>query len=797
MHFIPKDILEQKDQVKNSLIKIGQKIAARFKITEDITNYLVSVSKVGQPTQVAVPTELIPLGFRILFRGMLNNLALNPNLDWVLPYWVEKQYNPISPSFMGRGHQLFIINSTHRNWTGVGVIGSKEEAVVDERGGLMPHYDGYTWDFWVYRKGKFFAPSQQENILQKLEDNLPIVTTYFTADDLEVSSSIFASKVGELDLAFEEIKIKNKSPAVQNLSLIFALRPYNTEGLSLVKNISYKDNVFIIDGKLGPILLSPQAEVFLGNESIGDVSLKYSTDYNLSFEKKDITCKIGLCSAAAEYTLELEPQKEKIISTSLPIQKIKFSQNIVEKIKAINIAQQKEEVKNFWKINLKDKVKISLPEKKLQDSFEANLSYLLMLWDGEEITPGVFTYHHFWFRDAAYQISALDKMGMSSEARKILLTYPARQKNDGFFYSQNGEWDSNGQAIWTLYEHYKYTRDKEYLNTVYPSMKKGVFWIEEKRKETKKQPSPHFGLLPAGLSAEHLGPNDYFYWDDFWALGGIQSAIYATEELGKEEDKVKFQNIYNELFRDVEKSCKWVQDKLNLKAIPSSPYRRPDASLIGSVVALYPLQIFSPFEETLIATQKAISDYASLEGIFFQDMAHSGYGTYLNMQYAETYLMQRDKHCWYIIDWLLEHSTSTYTWPEAINPRTGGGVIGDGHHGWAVADWCHLLRNVLFFEEGECLILTPALKDDWIKEGNVIEIQNAPSYFGKISFKLQIKQNSATLIFNSSFVREPDEIEFNFPKEIKSAKIKEKEIPYEKNKIILHSADKLQLEIGF
>lgn len=797
MHFIPENILEQKDPVKDILIKIGQKIATRFKITEDITSYLISTSKVGQKAEVAVPTELIPLGFRILFRGMLNNLALNPNLDWVLPYWVEKQYNPTSSSFMGRGHQLFIINSTHRNWTGTGVIGSKEEAVVDERGLLMPHYDGYTMDFWILKCGKFFAPSQLENVSQRLEDNLPIIITYFTADDLEVSSSIFASRMGEVDLVFEEIKIKNKSDTVQNLSLIFAVRPYNMEGLNLVKNISYKNNIFIIQGKLGPVFLATPDDVFLGNESIGDVSLKYSTGYNLFFEKKEITCKIGLCSAAAEYKLKLEPQKEKIISTAIPIQKINFSQNIVEKIKAMNIAQQKEEVKNFWKISLKDKVKITLPEKKLQDSWEANLSYLLMLYDGEEITPGVFTYHHFWFRDAAYQVSALDKMGYHFEARKILLTYPNRQKNNGFFYSQNGEWDSNGQAIWTLYEHYKYTRDKEYLNTVYSSMKKGVFWIEEKRKETKKQPSPHFGLLPAGLSAEHLGPNDYFYWDDFWALGGIKSTIHSAEELGKEEDKVKFQNIYNDFFQDIENSIKWAQERLNLRTLPSSPYRRPDASLIGSVVVLYPLQIFSPFEETLIATQKAISDYASLEGIFFQDMAHSGYGTYLNMQYAQTYLMQRDKHCWYVIDWLLEHSSSTYTWPEAINPRTGGGVIGDGHHGWAVADWCHLIRNVLFFEEGENLILTPSLKDDWIKEGNIIEIQNAPSYFGKISFKLQIRQNSALLIFNSSFQQKPKMIEFNFPKDIKSAKIKEKEISTEKNKIILPPEDKIELEIDF
>jgi hypothetical protein len=34
----------------------------------------------------------------------------------------------------------------------------------------------------------------------------------------------------------------------------------------------------------------------------------------------------------------------------------------------------------------------------------------------------------------------------------------------------------------------------------------------------------HRGLLPPGFSAEYLGPNDYFYWDNFWGLSAQKSA---------------------------------------------------------------------------------------------------------------------------------------------------------------------------------------------------------------------------------------------------------------------------------
>ena len=49
------------------------------------------------------------------------------------------------------------------------------------------------------------------------------------------------------------------------------------------------------------------------------------------------------------------------------------------------------------------------------------------------------------------------------------------------------------------------------------------------------------GLLPAGFSAEHLGPNDYYYWDDFWGLAGLiaaaRLALRAFQEIKSEKQK--------------------------------------------------------------------------------------------------------------------------------------------------------------------------------------------------------------------------------------------------------------------
>jgi len=459
--------------------------------------------------------------------------------------------------------------------------------------------------------------------------------------------------------------------------------------------------------------------------------------------------------------------------------------SIIDEIKSKNFSSVKKEVIRDWQEELRNIIKIKLPDKLMQDCFEVNQAYLLLLYDGDEICPGPFTYHAGWLRDGAYMVSALDKMGLKEEAKEILLTYPQKQKRNGLFVGPSGEWDSNGQAIWTLVEHYRYTEDKEFLEKVYPSIKRGLVWIEKKRHQSKDKKALHYGLLPPNLSAEHLGPNDYFYWDDFWALGGIRAAVYAALVLGKEKDKLRFQGIYSSFWQDIENSLREVEKRLNTKAIPASPYRRLDAGMIGSICSLYPLWIFSPDNERIRQTLTELRKRCFVEDAFYQSLIHSGLNCYLTMQVAECYLYQRSEEALPLMSWVLKNATSTFTWPEAINPLTRGGVIGDGHHGWAVADWLHLIRNLLFFEEGDTLVLTPSLPLDWLEEGKEIAVRQAPSHFGLIEFTLFSEKEKVKLNLNCSFRKPPQSIEFNLPKRIVKAVVEGKEVSFKENKVIL------------
>jgi hypothetical protein len=52
------------------------------------------------------------------------------------------------------------------------------------------------------------------------------------------------------------------------------------------------------------------------------------------------------------------------------------------------------------------------------------------------------------------------------------------------------------------------------------------------------------------------------------------------------------------------------------------------------------------------------------------------------------------------------------------------------------AEWILLLRNLLFYERGDRLCMTPLLSSKDLKLGNTFSVRSAPSYFGTVSFKL-------------------------------------------------------------
>ena len=756
-------------------------LAARFHIPGDALDDFFASGRLSRraETTLPFPAELIPIGARLVARGWMNNNFFPANRDWILPFWAERQFDPRDPAFIPHGFDLYTINYTHRDWTMVGNLARDREAIVDPRGLVTPWFDGWSLDVWLETDGALFVPSRlpDADVAQSLYENLPIVVTEFRALNLRVRTEVFGAEPPDGgEYVVEQITVENPTPAARRASLYLSVRPFNPEGVSLVKQIEYRaaapTNVrlaaFLVN-HAPAVLLPPPDAVACSHFDQGDVALALPALNG----KTRVACDAGLATAIVVYHFDLAPGDSKTLAVSMPMLPEPRDDDDPAPLPHVAPADElRAATISTWREKLARGMRVQLPDEKLTSAFDANKAFLLLLHDGQSITPGPFTYHQFWFRDAAYLLHALDKLGYHDESRQVIERFARRLQKDGYLRATEGEWDSNGAAIWTMVENARLTGDKNILSGNYWSILRMASWINSKRRQTqdnRRQRNPHSGLLPPGPSAEHLGPSDYFYWDDFWGLAGLRDAAQAADWLGQTEDAKKLRTNYDAFRADVDASLAAATSRLGRAAMPASPYRRLDAGMIANLVALYPLRLFEPHDPRIAYTIAALKQFAWMEDAYFNHVGHSAFGTYLSLHVAQCLLFQRDAEAWKIIAWVLRHASPTYTWAEGIHPITRGGAMGDGHHGWALADFLLAVRNALLFEEADHLVITPALPPDWTFETSVIKVQDAPTYFGKVSYTIAFGARTGTLVVTGEWRDEPAFIEWNLPFALRQA----------------------------
>ena len=89
--------------------------AARAYGVSDPALWLARLRQFFQTSEVQEPIELLRAGLHFHARGLINKKAIQHNMDWVWPYWVERQFDAADNSFISRASSFSHINLTHRN----------------------------------------------------------------------------------------------------------------------------------------------------------------------------------------------------------------------------------------------------------------------------------------------------------------------------------------------------------------------------------------------------------------------------------------------------------------------------------------------------------------------------------------------------------------------------------------------------------------------------------------------------------------------------------------------------------
>lgn len=671
---------------------------------------LARLHQFAQPSEVGEPIELLRAGVVFHARGLINSRVIQHNLDWVWPFWIERQFDPRDPSFVPRAFSITHINLTHRNWTAIGYPDVEELPIVDPRGLLTPFLDGWSLDGWLLAgDGRCLLPSRTPACRQQqqLTPGLSISTESAMAG-LQLTTR--ARVV--LDAGQPVCQLTLNGRAASDGWLVLALRPQNPEGISFVHQVSLapERDAWLIDGVHRVTFDTPVVRHHVSDYRAGDV-------YIHLLEREEQTqglCDVGMVTAAAMFPVKAGQARE--IRVSIPLAD----------------RSEKAYPHAAWPALRAKQCQLRCPEAHYQFLYDAAITSLI-LHSPEDVYPGPFTYKRFWFRDAAFLIHALLCAGFTERAERALAQFPARQTATGFFRSQEGEWDSNGQVLWILERFFAMTGKTPSPNWL-KCIKRGARWIERKRIRNAPD-APHAGLLPAGFSAEHLGPNDYYYWDDFWGVAGLRAAARLLGEQDPEASET-FAKGADDFAAAIERSLAGCEIRLGRPAMPASPYRRLDAGAIGSLAVGYPIQGCAPTDRRLLDTVEFLLKHCFVNGAFYQDMIHSGLNAYLTLHVAQVLLRAGDSRYLDLMDSVAELASPTGQWPEAIHPLTGGGCMGDGHHVWASAEWVLMVRHCFVREEGGQLILCEGIPARWLEQEQPIHFGPAPTAFGAVTLSL-------------------------------------------------------------
>ncbi len=685
---------------------------------------LANLRRFAQPSELMAPKELLRAGAIMQARGLINSQAIQHNMDWIWPYWVERQFDPDDESFMPRAFNLTHLNLTHRNWTAVGVPDFTDLSIVDPRGLVTPFFDGWSIDAWMMNeKGFHLIPSQLVSVQQEwsLHENPQIITTA-EEKDMRLGSCVEAYEQSGIVICQIKLTALSRSGGW----LIASLRPCNPEGISFLHKISLLENHlgWKVDGHSFVHFDSKPERTNFSHYWKGDVFGQLP----LSSEAEEVECRVGMATAAALF--KLEPNVKREVTLSIPILKNPVLKPAGERRSAVS----------KWDENLKGACQANLPDKHFQFLYDAAIRSLILHSPQQDIYPGPYTYKRFWFRDAAFILDAMLCVGLNQRVRKIVDRFPMRQTSSGYFLSQDGEWDSNGEALWAMRRFCESTGeipDPKWKRAIYQAAK----WIQNKR-EFKKG-SSSFGLLPVGFSAEHLGPNDYYYWDDFWGVAGLNAAAFLAKQFGDHGLAARFSGQAEDFLRCIEASLKTTAGQTKGNVMPASPHRRMDAGAIGSLAVGYPLQLFSAQDPRLLNTAEFLFRDCFVHGGFYQEISHSGINVYLTLHVAQVFLRAGDPRFFDLMNAVAALATPTGQWPEAVHPRTKGGCMGDGQHIWAAAEWILMIRNCFVREEEGKLILCSGIPAFWRMEGKEAAFGPTLTSFG--SLKVQMKTEAGKI----------------------------------------------------
>ncbi len=494
---------------------------------------------------------------------------------------------------------------------------------------------------------------------------------------------------------------------------------------------------------------------------------------------------------AVRYSVLLDPGEEHVIYSLIPGEPLPASAEAPEFL-ALDYQTLHDSTAQYWKTRLAEGMQVEIPDPHLQNIYNASLHHFLLALtkDGKcrEYYPNVaMLFYGSIGSESSPVMQVIDMRGMHDRAARCLQAWISTQgdsmpagdyvsKEGGFFHFWPNYTIDQGMILWTLAEHYLYTRDREWLRKVAPQMVAGCDFIIQARKRTQKLPPGgqrplSYGLAPAGCVAD---PRDWEY--SFMLNGYFYLGLKKCGQVLQDVDSRNARRIATE----AADYLKAIKRALGQSIVRSPVTRLRDNTSVPSVPSYLGLRGFSsdvkdsadPDRRHGYAYDVTIGPFHLLKS---EVVEPDGLEVTSMLNYLEDYffmftplpsrvnleMLAKDwfnlggfgklqpYYCHYQEAYLLRDEIPNFlrgffnTLAAIADPQTltfqeeldfGGGQPDKTHE---EAWFMHQFRYMLLMEIGNDLYLARGTPRRWLEDGKQVAVRHAPSYFGKLSYNIQ------------------------------------------------------------
>ncbi|GAA3561232.1 discoidin domain-containing protein [Snuella lapsa] len=661
-------------------------------------------------------------------------------------------------------------------WTLLGIPNDTEESLFDEYGNVEPVISAPMLAPLLKVDGKLLSAFDAIDIKQELVDGyLPIPTVIWVFKDFDLIIEGLA--YGQPNRAVSQVsyKIRNKSSKSIDADLFFVIHPLEINpkwqhgGISNISKLNVVNNSTTaeinVNNKTLYVFNKPADK--LGVTTFNDGPIVQQLYKNKFPESQTLESNEGLLSGALKYSIFIKENQSSSVSVAIPLH------NNKEDINFSNPFQKNKDtqVKN-WKEKL-DKVGFSLGNKEVEQTLKAQVGYILLNQDGIVIQPGSRNYNRTWIRDGAMTCSALLRMGLFDESKAYLEWYAKRVKDNGHVppilmntgehfggFGSDIEWDAQGQFIYGMMEYYRFTKDRDFLNRYFPTIKKAMVYMTELREQTlkdgymkEKEGNERFrGIIPGSISHEGYDIPTHSYWDDFWALRGWVDGVYAAKELNKSDIVVWGEKERQKLANSLKESMNLTSKYFDIDYIPGSA-DLGDFDPTSIAIGLFPCEALSIVPEDLI--KKTFQSYVDTVKERISNGKTYAYTPYENRNILALAKLGMRKEAQQIHDIIFKdrRPSGWKHWVELVHSRERlGSYIGDMPHTWVGSGYMNSVRGLVIMENDveRRLELLNGAPLNWL-ENDGIALTNLPTHFGNANIKMVFNNRQLTVNINAKF----------------------------------------------